>query len=148
MSVPQAAINIIKRYEGLRLEAYKCPAGVWTVGYGSTQLNGKPVKQGDKLTLQQAEELLKKEADNFRIRIAPFIKVSVNENQLSALISLAFNIGVTAFKNSTLLRKLNGKDYFGAADQFLVWTKANGRELLGLKRRREEERALFLKKVE
>ncbi|WP_312069487.1 lysozyme, partial [Acinetobacter sp.] len=74
------------------------------------------------------------------------VKVPLSQNQFDALVSLTYNIGSTAFKNSTLLKKLNAKDYAGAADQFLRWNKGGGKVLKGLVRRREAERALFLKK--
>lgn len=135
-------LTIIKEFEGLRLEAYLCPAGVPTIGYGSTL----GVTLGQKITPQQAEALLIKDLERFEEAVSDFVGVPLNDNQFSALVSFTFNVGAGAFRSSTLLNLLNQKHYQGAADQFLRWNRAAGRELAGLTRRREAERALFLKR--
>ena len=127
--------------------AYLCPAKVWTIGIGTTVYpNGLKVKKGDKCTQEQALEYLQHDLKSFEKTVNDSVKVDLTQNQFDALVSLTYNIGSTAFKNSTLLKKLNAKDYAGAADQFLVWNKGGGKVLKGLVRRRDAERALFLKK--
>ena len=139
-------LDLIKKYEGLRLEAYLCPANVWTIGYGSTVYSdGSKVQRFDKINKTDAEHLLAMDYKKREFFIKEIVKVPVTENQLGALVSFAYNVGLGALQKSTLLRKLNARDYAGAADEFLKWTKAGGKELLGLVRRRKEERELFLK---
>jgi len=138
----QAGLDLLKHFEGLRLDAYVCAAGVVTIGYGST---GSHVRMGDHITEVQAEQLLVQDLGRFEKGVTDMVKVPLNSNQFSALVSFAFNLGNGALQNSTLLKKLNQKDYNGAADEFLRWNKAGGRALEGLTRRRKAERELFLK---
>ena len=139
----EEAKRLIKNYEGCRLKAYKCPAGIWTIGYGRTT----NVRQGDVCTQEQADKWFDEEYLGFENRVKALIKVPVNENQLGALTSFAYNCGTGALKTSTLLRKLNEKNYLGAADEFLKWNKAGSKVLEGLSKRRHAERELFLKPV-
>jgi len=132
--------QLIKSFEGLELEAYLCPANVWTIGYGHT----KGVKKGDKITKEQAEKLLEEDLAFFRNGVKRLVKVALNKNQFGALVSFAYNLGLGSLESSTLLKMLNAKDYQGAADQFLRWNKSKGKVLTGLVRRREAERAVFL----
>ncbi|MFP0401323.1 lysozyme [Acinetobacter nosocomialis] len=142
-----AGLNLIKGFEGKRLNAYDDGVGVWTIGFGTIKYpNGVRVKKGDTCTEQQAETYLKNDLTKFEVAINKLVKVPLTQNQFDALVSLTYNIGSGAFNNSTLLKKLNKGDYQGAADQFLVWNKAGGKVMKGLVRRREAERALFLKK--
>ena len=146
-SISKTGIDLISSFEGIRLNAYDDGVGVWTIGIGTTVYpNGVKVKKGDKCTLEQALEYLQHDLKSFEKTINDSVKVPLSQNQFDALVSLAYNIGSGAFKNSTLLKKLNAKDYAGAADQFLVWNKGGGKVLKGLVRRRDAERALFLKK--
>ncbi|MCR4530830.1 lysozyme [Acinetobacter venetianus] len=143
----QVGINLIVSFEDLKLDAYDDGVGVWTIGYGTTVYpNGLKVKQGDTCTLGQAKEYFAHDLNRFEKAVNQSVKVSINQNQFDALVSLTYNIGQTAFSKSTLLKKLNAKDYQGAADQFLVWIRGGGKVLKGLERRRAAERALFLKK--
>jgi GH24 family phage-related lysozyme (muramidase) len=142
MKTSSAGINLIKKYEGCRLTAYKCPANVYTIGYGHT----KGVKQGMKITKAQAEAYLKQDLVTYENAVNKYVKVPINQNQFDALVSFSFNCGTGALKTSTLLRELNKKDYSGAAKQFLKWNKSNGKVLNGLTKRRKEERELFMKK--
>lgn len=139
MNISNAGIDLIKRFEGLRLKAYLCPAGVWTIGYGTT----KGVKAGQRITEAQAEELLRADVEKFELAVIRTVKAPLTQNQLDALVSLAYNIGNKAFGNSTLLRLLNAGDYAGAAKQFDRWTRGGGKVLPGLVKRRAAERALF-----
>lgn len=146
MNTSQSGINLIKGFEGKRLTAYDDGVGVWTIGYGTIKYpNGLRVKKGDTCTDTQAESYLKNDLVKFESAINRLVKVPLNQNQFDALSSFTYNLGETNLSKSTLLRKLNSKDYKGAADQFLVWNKAGGRVLTGLVRRREAERNLFLK---
>jgi len=132
--------ELIKSFEGLELEAYLCPANVWTIGYGHT----KGVKEGDTVTKEEAEKLLDEDLAFFRNGVKRLVKVDLNENQFGALVSFAYNLGLGSLESSTLLKMLNAGDYEGAADQFLRWNKSGGKVMTGLVRRREAERAVFL----
>lgn len=142
-----AGLNLIKGFEGKRLYAYDDGVGVWTIGFGTIKYpNGVRVKKGDVCTEKQAEEYLQNDLVKFEAAINKLVKVHLTQNQFDALASFTYNLGETNLANSTLLKKLNKGDYKGAADQFLVWNKAGGKVMKGLVRRREAERALFLKK--
>ena len=141
MKTSQNGINLIKSFEGCKLTAYKCPAGVWTIGYGHT----KGVKQGMKISQLQADTYLKNDLKTYENYVSKYVKVTLNQNQFDALVSFTFNCGGGALKSSTLLKKLNNGDYTGAANELLRWNKSNGKELAGLTKRRKTEKALFLK---
>jgi lysozyme len=142
--IGQKGLNLIKEFEGLRLEAYDDGVGIQTIGYGTIKYpNGLRVKRGDKITLSQAEEYLKNDLKWAVETVNKVIKVPINQNQFDAMVSLVYNIGATAFTSSTLARKLNQKDYKGASEQFLVWNKAGGKVMNGLVRRRQAEKKLF-----
>lgn len=132
-------INLIKKYEGCRLKAYKCPSGIWTIGYGHT----KGVEKGQKITLKQAENFLKEDIKKYENGVNKAVSVALNQNQFDALVSFSYNCGLGALQSSTLLKKLNAKDYKGASSEFLRWNKSNGKVLNGLIRRRKAEKALF-----
>jgi lysozyme len=144
MAVPEQAVELIKHFEGCKLKAYLCPAKVWTCGYGAT---GADVGRGTVWTQEDADDRLAKDLVKFERAAARMVRVPVTEGQKSALISLMYNIGSTAFQESTLLKLLNAKDYRGAGTQFLRWTFANGRSLNGLLARREAEKKLFMEGV-
>ena len=136
----QQSINFIKKYEGCKLSAYRCPANVWTIGYGHT----KKVRAGQKITQAQAEKLLQEDLAVFEQGVNDLSTVELTENQCAALVSFAYNLGLAALKKSTLLKKLNAADFSGAADEFLKWDNVNGKPLKGLTARRGAERTLFL----
>jgi GH24 family phage-related lysozyme (muramidase) len=133
-------LYILKSFEGLRLESYLDAVGIWTIGYGTTA----GVTQGMRISQAQAEAFLMRDLAIFEQAIASTVKVPLNGDQLSALISFTYNVGATAFAESTLLQLLNKSDYLGAADQMLRWNKGGNLELPGLTRRRQAERSLFL----
>lgn len=135
----------LKLWEGCKLVAYKDVGGVWTIGYGST---GPHVFPGLIITQAQADAYLDADLARFEQSINSKVKVSINQNQYDALVSLAYNIGVAGFERSTVLRRLNSGDYDGAADAMLMWNKVNGKIVKGLVNRREAERKLFLTPVE
>ena len=143
MKISDKGKQIIKNFEGLRLQAYKpMPSELyWTIGYGHY---GPDVKVGMRITQEQANNLLDKDLEKFEEGVTSCVKVPLNENQFSALVSFAFNVGLGALQTSTLLKKLNAKDYSGASNEFLRWDKCNGKSLAGLTKRRQAERALFL----
>lgn len=141
MKASKNGINLIKQFEGCKLTSYKCPAGIWTIGYGHT----KGVKQGQKITQVKALNYLKEDLASFEKGVKTSVKVPINQNQFDALVSFTYNVGLGAFKTSTLLKKLNKKDYSGASKEFARWNKASGKVLNGLVKRREAERKLFVK---
>jgi lysozyme len=135
-----AGLSLLKRHEGLRLKAYRDVAGVWTIGYGHT---GPDVHDGLVITGEQAEQLLLADVREAQDALS-LVTVPLTDAQKDALTSFIFNVGVGAFKGSTLLRKLNAGDYLGAADEFPRWNKAGGRVVAGLSKRRADERHLFM----
>lgn len=134
-------IDLIKQFEGLKLEAYLCPAGIPTIGYGHT----KNVKLGQKITKEQAEQWLADEYLETESQVANVVTVPLKANQLDALVSFVYNLGIGKLRGSTLLRKLNKGDYFGAEMEFDKWVFAGGKKLAGLVKRRASERDLFSK---
>lgn len=143
MKISDQGLELIKRYEGLRTEAYKCPAGVWTIGYGHTH----QVKQGDSIDTNIAHEYLKKDVRHAQNTINKYVTTNLEQHQFNALVSFTFNIGSGNFIKSTLLRMLNKTNYSGAENQFKRWNKArvNGalKPLRGLTRRRADEAEMF-----
>ncbi|WP_297638589.1 lysozyme [uncultured Clostridium sp.] len=139
MKMSERGLELIKHFEGLKLEAYKCPSGVWTIGYGTT----KGVTSGMKITKEKAEELLKLDVEKFEKSVLKLVKVDLNQSQFDALVSFAYNLGEGNLSSSTLLKMLNNKDYYGASQEFIRWNRANKKVLAGLTRRRESERNLF-----
>lgn len=144
MKINKAGLKIIKDFECFRAEPYKCPAGVLTIGYGTT---GEGVALGMKITELEAEKMLLKHLEKVERQIAALVAPKLTENEFSALCALIYNIGAGNFKNSTLLKLLNNNvDRKIVAQEFLRWTKAGGKELEGLKKRRKVEMELFLLK--
>ena len=144
MKINETGLALIKSFEGLRLKAYKCPAGVWTVGYGHT---GKDVKPGMVITEEQAEELLRQDLERFENGVLDLLTIpELTSNQFSALVSFSFNVGLGNFKKSTLLKMINkgNKDELEAIhSQFKRWVWAGSQILPGLQRRREAEFDLY-----
>lgn len=140
MKPSEAGLALIRQFEGLRLSAYKCPAGVPTIGYGTT--NG--VKMGQTITREEADRLLQDDAQRFADHVAALVKVKLNQNQIDALVSFVYNVGPSAFAGSTMLRLINQGLYADAARQFQRWNKAGGEVMPGLTRRRAAERDLFM----
>lgn len=142
-----SAEKLIAKFEGLRLRSYLDSAGIWTIGYGSTKdpYTGVSVKQGQTISKATALDWLQKDIAQRQVAIRKLVKVPITSNQMAAITSLAYNIGLGAFQKSTLLRLLNQKaPITEIADQFLRWNKVNGKELKGLTNRRILERELFL----
>ena len=139
MKLSNKGKSLIKKYEGLRLTAYKCPAGVWTIGHGHTA----GVVMGQKITEKQADEFFDKDIKQFEDAVNSLVKVPLKQGQFDALVSFVYNVGKTAFANSTLLKMLNSGNYSGAGEQLNRWVFAGNKKLQGLVKRREEEKELF-----
>ena len=145
MNVSNNGISLIKKFEGCRLTSYQDVGKVWTVGWGST---GPHIGQGLTISQAQADAWLREDVDKFAVGVADALKVSVNQNQFDALVSFAYNVGLGAFRSSTLLKLLNDKaDANVVASEFLKWVNVDGVPYDGLKNRRNAEKGLFLTKV-
>jgi lysozyme len=143
-AVPDACLELVARFEGFGANAYRCPAGVWTIGYGMTRWpSGLPVQQGDTITQPRAFAMLRDQLQEFAAGVDRLVTVPITAHERGAIISLAYNIGLGALRESTLLRLLNAGDKPAAAAQFKRWTKAAGRELPGLTTRRNAEAVMF-----
>lgn len=149
LEVPQAAIDLMKEFEGFRAKAYPDPGSrnglPVTIGYGSTtDLNGKPVKLGTVWTREQAGTKFAQDLQSFSNKVREAIgQDHTTPNQFGAMVSLAYNIGISAFKSSTLLRKHKNGDYAGARAEFGKWRFNDGKEMAGLVRRRKAEAELY-----
>lgn len=143
MQTGKNCIDLIKKFEGLKLESYKCPAGLWTIGYGNTQWeNGIKVKENQFIDIQRAEKLLTFWVSKYADRIT----VKCNQNQFDALVSFAYNVGIGNFDSSTLKKKViaNPNDPT-IRDEFMKWVSSRGKQLAGLVKRREAEANLYFK---
>jgi len=143
MKTSPEGIAAIKRREGVRLVAYPDPAtggAPWTIGVGHT---GQDVYPGLRISNEESDALLAKDLERFEAGIERLVTVPLTQNQFDALVSFSFNVGLGNFGTSTLLKRLNAKDYAGAADQFLRWNRAGGKEMAGLTTRRQDERKQF-----
>jgi len=139
MNISKEGLALIKKFEGCELEAYRCPAGVWTIGFGTI----KDVKEGDRITKDEANHLLEEEMIEYESYINDMVDVPLEQNQFDALCSWVFNLGPKNLSESTLLRVLNDGKYDEVPQQMKRWNKANGEVLTGLIRRREAEALLF-----
>ena len=135
------AMPFIRQWEGERLTAYQCSAGVWTIGVGHT----KGVEAGDVITQEESERLFRDDLEGFKSEMVKLIRVDVSKTQFIALMSFVFNLGVKSFMTSTLLKRLNAGDYKAAAFEFPKWKYAGGVAVQGLLNRRLAEKALFEK---
>lgn len=158
MKASQVCLDLIRQFEGCYLRPYLCPAKVWTVGMGSVlypeqlrlpldrrlQFPLKP-EHFRVFTLEECYELLYRDLRKFERGVDRYVTVQLTQNQFDALVSFAYNLGLGTFQRSTLRKKLNRGDYEGAANELLKYNKAAGKVLRGLVRRRQAERALFLR---
>lgn len=138
--ISDAALEVLKGFEGCVLTGYLCSAGVPTVGYGHT---GPEVTLHSRITKAEAERLLRQDLDRFERAVQRLVKVPLKQHQFDALVMFAFNVGVGALENSTLLRMLNAGDYDAVPAQILRWDKAKGATIAGLTRRRKREATMF-----
>lgn len=145
----RATLALIKHFEGLYLQAYLCPAGVWTIGYGHTGIrhNDGTVRRGRVITAAEAEQLLSHDmqyfCDGVEELLLKRVREEIHENQFGALVSFAFNCGLGNLRRSTLLQRVNSRRYAECRIEFLKWTRAAGRIKRGLVRRRQSEANLF-----
>jgi lysozyme len=134
--------NLLKKFEGCKLKAYRCPAGICTIGYGHTSAAGKPlVNDGMTITQEQAEEILKRDLERYETAVALLVKPDLTQNQFDVLVDFAYNAGVGNLKSSTMLKKINSGDLDAVPDELMKWTKGGGKVLPGLVRRRQAEGA-------
>ena len=139
MKISLEGLSLIKKFEGCKLEAYKCSAGVWTIGYGHTT----GVKEGDVCTQEEAEKLLRGDIFNFEEYVQDSVKVDLDQSQFDALVAWTFNLGPGNLRSSTMLKKLNNGEYESVPFEMRRWNKAGGKTLDGLIRRRQAESLLF-----
>ena len=137
---------MIKHHEGVRLDPYQCPAGLWTVGVGHLIGNGKSLPEvcNKKFTMKEVDNILADDLIRFENGINRLTSVSLTQGQFDALVSFSFNVGLGNYQASTLRAKLNRGDYEGASNEFPKWRRGGGRVLPGLVKRRADERNLFL----
>lgn len=143
MQISNNGRTFIKEFESLELEAYPDPGTggkPWTIGWGHT----KGVKQGDRITQQQAEQFISEDLAVFELTVNTAIKRPMTQNQFDAMVALAFNIGDANFAQSTLVKKFNAGDVQGTADEFPKWRNSAGKVMQGLVKRRAAEREIFL----
>ena len=146
MKISRSGIDLITRWEGCKLTAYKDGGGVWTIGYGHTSAAGAPeVKAGLKISLPDAKEIFVRDVVKYEAAVDKANNRPMTQGQFDAMVSLAFNVGAAGFESSTLVKKLNAHDYLGASGEFVRWNRAAGKPMLGLTRRRAAERDHFLR---
>lgn len=157
MNVSQKAIHMIKHHEGVRTKPYQCPALLWTVGVGHViDPNHARIPLADRkqlpipagwdrvLTMEEVDEILRQDLRRFESGVLRLCPGTTSQGQFDALVSFAFNVGLGNLQKSTIRMKHNRGEHEAAAEAFLMWTKAGGRELPGLVKRRKDERALYL----
>ena len=131
---------LLKKFEGCKLKAYKDPVAIWTIGYGHTSAAGAPdVTEGLTITQAEAEEILKKDLVKYEKPVADMVKVPLSQHQFDVLVDFCYNAGVGNLKSSTLLKRVNAGDFDAVPNELMKWTKAKGKELPGLVRRRRAE---------
>jgi lysozyme len=139
-----AGLATVKEFEGLRLKAYKCPAAVWTIGYGHTSAAGVPeVTPKLEVTKEECEAILKRDMKQYEDGVNKLVKVGLTQGQFDALVDFAYNAGVGALQKSTLLKRVNAGKFDEVPAEFMKWTKGGGKELPGLVRRRRAEVELW-----
>lgn len=139
MKASEKAIALIAEYEGFRGSAYKCPAGIWTCGYGHTL----GVTAGVTCSKEQALAWLAEDVGGAEKYVSALVKVPLSQNQFDALVSFVFNLGAGSLKSSTMLRLINAGNYSQAANEFGKWVMAGGKTQPGLVRRRAAEKKMF-----
>ena len=141
MKTSEKGKSLIKRFEGLELKAYRCPAGIWTIGYGHT---GSDVREGMTISEEEADRLLASDLEAFERDVSRLVRVPIGQNRFDALVSFCYNVGEGNFERSTLLRKVNANpDDRSIADEFKRWNKAGGKPVKGLTERRLAEALLY-----
>ena len=146
MLVSDKCIDMIKHHEGVRLRPYRCPAGLWTVGVGHLIGDGKtlPDAWNRTFTMEEVNDILKEDLHRFERGVLRLCPNGLTQSRFDALVSFSFNVGLGNLQRSSVRMRHNRGDYAGAAEAFLMWTKAAGRVLPGLVKRRQDERSLYL----
>lgn len=139
MGISEEGKNLIKKFEGCELEAYRCAAGVWTIGYGHI----KDVSRGMTITQSEADEMFNHEIKEYETYVNTAVTVPLSQNQFDAIVSWVFNLGNGNLQASTMLKVINSGDHAGVPAQIKRWNKAGGKVLDGLVRRREAEALLY-----
>jgi lysozyme len=145
--ISNKGLNLIQRFEGLSLKPYKCPAGIWTIGYGSTfYSDGKKVQAGDSpISQAEATDLLIETLKHYERSVDSFCRDDINQNQFDALVSFCYNVGAGSLKSSTLLKKVNANPLDATISaEFMKWNKGGGKVLKGLTERRKAEADLYV----
>lgn len=149
MQVTQEGLALIRRFEGFRATAYRCPAGVWTIGFGHTSQAGSPaVTPGMTIGEDEANRILAADVQRFADEVGPLLARPVTPVQFSALVSFAYNVGTPAFRRSSVLKAVNAGRLGEVPARLRLWVKAGGRVLPGLERRRAAEAELFMSETE
>ncbi|WP_455466903.1 lysozyme [Bartonella sp. B39] len=144
--ISEDCLRCLKKWEGLRLNAYQDASGVWTIGYGHTEKAGKPkVVEGMVITEKKAETMLLTDLRQYERAVEKAVYVDLSDEQFGALVSFCYNVGMAAFQSSTLLKKLNSGDYEAVPAELQKWIKAGGKRLHGLVHRRAAEAGLWAK---
>ncbi len=145
----KAGFNVIKQHEGRILTAYKCPAGIWTIGFGNTYYeDGTRVKEGDKITAQRAEDLFRNTLKIYEQAVWNLTRDDINQNQFDALVSFAYNVGIAALQKSTLLKHVNeNPNDKRITTEFKKWIRGGGKVLPGLVKRRQQESDFYFNGV-
>lgn len=150
MQSSSECLNLVRSCEGFRASPYRCPAGIPTIGYGSTRYaDGRAVQLSDPpIDMGQADAIMRQTLKEYEAAVNRYVTVPINQNQFDALVDFAYNAGAQNLRNSTLLKLLNQGQYEQAARQFDRWVMSAGKRLPGLVKRRALEKALFLKPVQ
>ena len=145
MNVSQNCIDLIRSFEGFEAHPYKCPSGIWTIGFGSTfDTDGTPITEDNPpITVEHATSMMLANLVPFEAHVNSYVTAYINQNQFDALVDFAYNCGAQNLRTSTLLKLLNEKDYKGASSEFNKWIYGGGRILAGLVKRRLAEQNLF-----
>jgi lysozyme len=148
MKASENCFSLIKKYESFSAEAYLCPVGVWTIGWGTTRYpSGHPVRKGDTCTGEEAQDWLEQDVEKFESAVSSMVSQPINQPMFDALVSWTYNVGIGAMQRSTLIRMINEGDWLGSVQEFDRWTRGvvNGQmvSLRGLQLRRDEEQAMF-----
>jgi GH24 family phage-related lysozyme (muramidase) len=145
MQISEEGLGLIKEFEGFRARAYRDAVGVWTIGFGHTSMAGAPAVTPDLvITREEGTDILRRDVEMFASGVRESVKVPLSAQQFSALVSFAYNVGLGAFRSSSVLKAVNARDFAAVPRRLNLWVKAGGRILPGLVRRRAAEGALFL----
>jgi GH24 family phage-related lysozyme (muramidase) len=146
MQVNASGMGLIESFEGCRTEAYQDCIGIWTIGYGHTSAAGSPqVEPGMTISKTEGQALLKTDIENFSKGVTASLRTPLNDNQFSALVSFAYNVGLAAFRRSSVLRAVNAGQFQAVPGLMVLWVKAGGKVVPGLVARRAAEATLFCK---